>query len=102
MKKISRILLALLVAIALLDIVYLMMNQAPSADLPADQQMEALIKDAGCMDCHSAEPKLPFYASWPIAKTLVKEDIEKGYRFYDMEPMWKALQEGGQDRKSVV
>lgn len=95
MKKFFKLLLALLVLAALLAVVYRLMNQAPSADLPADQRMEALITDAGCLECHTADAKLPFYASWPVAGKLVKEDIEKGYRFFDMTALWKALTEGG-------
>lgn len=82
MKKFSRILIALLITAALLAIIYRMMNHVPSADLPADRKMETLIRDAGCMDCHSSKPNLPFYASWPVAGKMVMEDVEKGYRFF--------------------
>lgn len=95
MKKIIiRCLLALLALAVVLAIVYRLMNQAPSADLPADERMEALLDGAGCMDCHSAEPNLPFYASWPVAGDLVKADIEKGYHFFDMTPFREALRHG--------
>ena len=95
MKKLLRILIALLVVAALLSIVYRMMNRAPSADLSEDEQMEALIRSAGCMECHMAEPRLPFYASWPVVGKVVKDDVEKAYRFFDMAPMWEALKNNG-------
>lgn len=95
MKKFSRILIALLITAALLAIIYRMMNHVPSADLPADRKMETLVRNAGCMECHTAKPDLPFYASWPVAGKMVMEDVEKGYRFFDMDPMWNALLNGG-------
>ena len=95
MKKSSKIIIALLGVAVLMVIIYKMVNQAPPADLEADKKMEAIITDGGCMDCHSTTPNLPFYASFPIAGDLVTADIEKGFRFYNMEPMFEALKEKG-------
>lgn len=56
--------------------------------------MEEIIESSGCMACHSADPKLPFYAEFPVAGKLVKEDVRLGYRSFDMTPMVGALKKG--------
>lgn len=94
MKKKTKIILTVLVAAAVLAVVYRAVNTAPPADLGKNEQMEAIIASAGCMECHSADPKLPFYANFPIAGNLVKEDIRLGYRSFDMEPMLTAIRTG--------
>lgn len=73
---------------------YRLVNQPPSSDLPANEQMYQLLADAGCMECHVAEPKLPFYASFPLAGDLVKEDARLGYRAFDIAPMMEAIKAG--------
>lgn len=92
MKK-KFILVALLIAAGAVT-VYRLVNQAPSESLAANERMLAILTDGGCMECHSATPKLPFYANFPVAGKLVKEDIEKGYREFDVEPMMTALKNG--------
>ena len=94
MKKKTKIILTVLVAAAVLAVVYRAVNTAPPADLGKNEQMEAIIASSGCMECHSADPKLPFYANFPIAGNLVKEDIRLGYRSFDMEPMLTAIRTG--------
>lgn len=92
MKK--KIILAALLIAAGAVAVYRLVNQAPSESLEANERMLAILTDGGCMECHSADPKLPFYANLPVAGKVVKEDIEKGYREFDVEPMMTALKNG--------
>lgn len=94
MKKSSKILIAAIIAIAVLALVYRLVNTAPSASLESDTQLEAILESAGCMDCHSSDPKLPFYANFPIAGDLVKEDAAKGYHSFDVAPAMEALADG--------
>lgn len=93
MKK--QIFWAALVIVAGGAVTYRLVNQPPSADLPADKQMLELLTNSGCMECHVANPKLPFYASLPLAGDLVKEDIRLGYRSFDIAPMVAAIEAGG-------
>lgn len=37
-----------------------------------------------CMDCHSANTQMPFYAKLPIARTMIEQDIAKGREHVDM------------------
>ena len=94
MKRSSKILLALVVVIVALAITYRAVNKAPSADLPANEQLTQVLTDGGCMDCHSATPELPFYADWPVAKSLIGKHVKDGYNVFDVQPFMEALQNG--------
>lgn len=94
MKKSSKIILSVLVVAIVLCVVYRLVNKAPSASLESNAQMEEIIESSGCIACHSADPKLPFYAEFPVAGKLVKEDVRLGYRSFDMTPMVEALKKG--------
>ena len=94
MKKSSKIVLSVLLVAAVLFGVYRMVNKAPSASLDSDAQMAEIIGSSGCMACHTASPELPFYADFPVAGKLVKEDIRLAYRSFDMTPMVEVLKKG--------
>ena len=85
----------LLVAAAILVVVYRAVNRTPSADLPQFKQVYQIFDDGGCLSCHSADPKLPFYATLPVAGDVVMKDIDSGYRAYDMTPFMEALKVDG-------
>lgn len=44
----------------------------------------APVLEAKCANCHTAEPVMPFYASFPVASTLVREDMTLGRRYFDI------------------
>lgn len=94
MRRSLKIVLPLLVAAALLGGVYRLMDKAPDASLDGDAQMAEIIESSDCMACHTANPKLPFYAGFPVAGTLVKEDARLAYRSFDMQPMVEAMEKG--------
>lgn len=94
MKKSSKILIAVVAVIAVLAVIYRAVNKAPSADLTANEQLLQILEDGGCAECHSADPKLPFYANWPIAKTLIRKHIDDGYATFDIIPFEAALADG--------
>lgn len=58
---------------------------------PLDLQAYLLMVDNGCQYCHSQNSALPFYANFPIAKQLMKEDIRQGVRHFQIEPMLSAM-----------
>ena len=92
MKK--KLLFGLLVVIALLVVAYRISCKAPSAELGEQERVAAIFERGGCLDCHSAEPTLPFYASMPIMGDMVVADSKAGYQMFDIEPMIKALGSG--------
>lgn len=94
MKKSSKIVLAVLIAAAVLFGVYRMMNTAPSDQLDSNARMVEIIENNGCLACHTGNPSLPFYAEFPVAGKLVKEDARLAYRSFDITPMTEALKKG--------
>lgn len=94
MKKSSKVLLVLLGLIVVLAIVYRVVNQAPSDTLPANEQVVDVMTDGGCLFCHSASPKLPFYADYPVARNFIGNHVRDGYATFDMEPFMAAMQNG--------
>lgn len=92
MKK--KLLFGSLVVIALLVVAYRISCKAPSAELGEQERVVAIFERGGCLDCHSAEPNLPFYASMPIMGDMVVADSKAGYQMFDIEPMIKALGSG--------
>ena len=96
MKKLIRwCAVLLLVAAAVMVVVYRAVNRVPSADLPQYEQVYKIFDDGGCLSCHSSDPVLPFYAELPVAGNIVKADIDSGYRAYDMRPFMESLKENG-------
>lgn len=94
MKKLLKCLAAaLLVAAAVMTVVYRAVNRVPSAELPLNEQVYEIFTDGGCLSCHSENPELPFYAEIPVAGDIVKADIDSGYRAYDMTKFMQALAE---------
>ena len=92
MKKLVRLFaVLLLVAAAAMCVVYRAMNRVPSADLPRYEQVYRIFEDGGCLSCHSADPKLPFYSELPIMGKVVMKDVDSGYRAFDMEKFMEAL-----------
>ncbi len=97
MKKTVRLLtVLLLVAAAVLVVVYRAVNRVPSADLPQYERVYRIFEDGGCLSCHSADPKVPFYANFPVAGKIVMKDIDSGYRAYDMKPFMESLKKDGE------
>lgn len=96
MKKIKQLFVAALAVIAALVVVYRVVNQPPADDMPIEARVLAILEEGGCMSCHSAEPDVPFYATLPVAGDVVMQDIENGYRAYDIAPLMEALRSGGE------
>ena len=86
----------LLVAAAAMTVVYRAVNRVPSSELPLNEQVYEIFTDGGCLSCHSAAPKLPFYAKLPVAGDLIKKDIDSGYRAFDMTKLMEDLKDGQQ------
>ena len=92
MKK--KLLLCCLLAVVVALVAYRISCKAPASDLGAEARVAQIFEDGGCISCHSAEPKLPFYASLPIMGDMVVADSKAGYQMFDIEPLISALQSG--------
>ena len=94
MKNSSKMILAGAVVVVGLAITYRAVNTPPDPSLPANEQMAQILNDGGCVYCHTANPDLPFYASWPVASSMIKAHVEKGYQMFDIAPMMDAISRG--------
>ena len=95
MKRLVRILaVGLLVAAAVMTVIYRAVNRVPSSELPLNEQVYEIFTDGGCLSCHSADPKLPFYARLPLAGDIVMADVDSGYRAFDMTRFMEDVKAG--------
>lgn len=84
---IAGVLLALVLAIPLSNFfVTPPIGTALTVRGPADPLFSkvAAILEVQCLNCHSSESSLPFYASLPIVGGIIEADIEAGRRAMDM------------------
>ena len=93
MKRATLIVLLLGAAVVAAS-VYVIVNRPPAADLSLDAQVAQILDDGGCISCHSSEPVLPFYAKFPVTDKILKQDIDSGYRAFDITPMLEAMAAG--------
>ena len=92
MKKLIRwCAVGLLAAAAVMTVVYRAVNRVPSSELPLNEQVYEIFTEGGCLSCHSADPKLPFYAKIPVAGDIVMADVDSGYRAFDMTKFMEEL-----------
>lgn len=84
----------LLVAAAVMTVVYRAVNRVPSSELPQNEQVYEIFTEGGCLSCHSADPVLPFYAKLPVVGKVIKADIDNGYRAFDMTDFMEAVAAG--------
>lgn len=52
-----------------------------------------LLQEKGCDYCHTPSAKLPFYASFPVAKQLMEYDIQLGYKSFNLTQIRESLLE---------
>ena len=92
--KIRRLLILALTLVAVLLAVWRISNRVPSSEYSEQARVAALFIKGGCLDCHTAEPNVPFYAKVPVAGDIVMQDIVAGYRAFDIAPLMEALELG--------
>ena len=90
----KRLFYASLALVALLVAAYRISCKAPSTALTQSEQVQKIFEDGGCLSCHSAEPALPFYASFPVIGKVVKADSQNGYRLFNIAPLMEAIANG--------
>lgn len=59
------------------------------------KQVAAIIKDNGCLMCHSAQAAVPFYGNFPVIGAQVKQDMKEGTNYVDLTALVNALETGG-------
>lgn len=94
MKTSSKIIIAAIGVVVVCSHRLRAVNTTPSESMPADERVAKILDSGGCIECHTANPPLPFYANWPIARKVITEDIVEGYKAFDIEPMLVAVGSG--------
>ena len=90
--KFRRLLILALTLVAVLLAVWRISNRVPSSEYPERARVAAIFIKGGCLECHTAEPEVPFYAKLPVAGDIVMQDIDSGYRAFDIAPLMEALE----------
>lgn len=60
------------------------------------KQVASILRENGCMACHSATAEMPFYGKLPLIGPVVEADMVEGTRYVDFTALLKALEENGQ------
>ena len=58
------------------------------------KQVASILRENGCMQCHSATAATPFYGNLPLIGPTVKADMREGTRYLDLTAMLEALDNG--------
>ena len=58
------------------------------------KQVASILRQNGCMECHSVTAEGPFYAQFPVIGPVVKADMQEGTRYIDLTAMVDALENG--------
>ncbi|MDR3218181.1 MAG: cytochrome-c peroxidase [Dysgonamonadaceae bacterium] len=58
------------------------------------KQVASILKENGCLDCHSEQASVPFYGKIPVIGPIVKADIKEGIEYVDLTPLCDALENG--------
>lgn len=77
--------LCILLGAAALIAVYRFGFRKSIPDAPASEQVVSILEQNDCFVCHSRNPKLPFYASFPIIGPKMAEHAGHAVRFTDLE-----------------
>lgn len=94
MKTTSKIIIAVVAVAVAGAVTYRAVNTTPSKSLAPNDRVLAILEDGGCAECHVADPKLPFYANFPIVKKVIREDVVEGYKAFDIAPVIAAVKNG--------
>lgn len=85
MKKLIIVIGALLIVGCLYFIVQRSSSNKKLDGLNIDDQVAMILESNNCSSCHAKDAKLPFYASFPIAKGIIAKDVEIGIKNYNIE-----------------
>lgn len=83
--KVLKIALCILIGAATVVAVYRFGFRKSIPDAPVNEQVMSILKQNDCFVCHSRNPQLPFYSSFPIIGPKMSEHTYHAYRFMDLE-----------------
>ena len=83
--KVLKIALCILIGAAAVVAVYRFGFRKSIPDAPVTEQVVSILRQNDCFVCHSRNPQLPFYSSFPIIGPKMSEHTYHAYRFMDLE-----------------
>ena len=84
MKRILPIALGVLLALAAVIALCRFCFREPLPEGPANEQVKAILERSDCLVCHSQEPDLPFYSSFPVIGKMMDKHVNAGTKFLDL------------------
>lgn len=84
MKRILTIALGVLLALAAVIALCRFCFREPLPEGPANEQVKAILERSDCLVCHSQEPDLPFYSSFPVIGKMMDKHVNAGTKFLDL------------------
>ncbi|MDD6211071.1 MAG: cytochrome c peroxidase, partial [Bacteroidales bacterium] len=91
MKKLLLIFGTLLCILLLAFIVSRATENLPDPQESIEMQAAAVLENNGCLECHSATPRVPFYGNLPVVKNLVGKDIRLAQLNVNLDPALDAM-----------
>lgn len=58
------------------------------------KQVASILRENGCLECHSADAPVPFYGKLPLIGPVVQADMQEGTRYLDLTALVNALETG--------
>ena len=93
-NRLAKTMLTATAALSLLALSSCGSNEYKKSAGNKSKQVASILKDNGCMECHSATAPKPFYVDFPVIGKTVQKDIVEGIRYVDLTAMVEALQSG--------
>ena len=85
---------AVILALAFI-LTYKAINQEPSESLPKHMQVTAIMENSGCILCHNTQPKMPFYANWPLVGGKIRRDMKTAINTIELKSLYDSIANGG-------
>lgn len=95
MKTSTKIFLGAAILALAFIITYRSINQEPSDSLSKRDQVLAIMENSGCILCHNANPKMPFYAKWPLLGGKLNRDMMAALRSVEIYSLYDSIAKGG-------
>lgn len=96
MNTTTKIILGAAILALAFILTYRAINQEPSDSLSKDEQVLAIMENSGCILCHNANPKMPFYSKWPLLGGKLNRDMVAALHTYEIFSLYDSIAKGGQ------
>lgn len=96
MNTTTKIILGATILALAFILTYRAINQEPSDSLSKRDQVLAIMDNSGCILCHNANPKMPFYSNWPLLGGKLKRDMKAALDSFEIYSLYDSIAKGGE------